>query len=119
MVEMAQIKTCTKCQTEKPIDEFGILKKSKDGHNSMCSDCKRAYDRDSKAKQAKKAKVPDRKARPQKPKSAEPPQKKISIEHEESAEDRFIRVFKKTTIKSFIRDDLIPTLEKIAEEKFG
>ena len=119
MPEAGQRKKCTKCQAEKPIDEFGILKKSKDGHNSLCFECKRDYDRDSRTKKTRKAKAADRRSRPEKAKTAETVEKKITVKHEESAEDGLIRAFKKKTIKNFIKNDLIPMLDKAVEEKFA
>jgi hypothetical protein len=35
------MKVCTKCSKEKPLDEFGSLKASKDGHMSICKECNR------------------------------------------------------------------------------
>lgn len=118
MPEAPATKICTKCQTEKPINEFGILKSSFDGHNPLCFDCKRKRDQNSRTKKAKRTKVRDRRPRTKKPKSAESPEKKIIDQHKESAEDHLIKAFKKTTIKSFIRDDLIPMLERIVDGKF-
>lgn len=119
MSEAAQTKICAKCQIEKPVDDFGVLKSSRDGRNPLCFECKRKRDQDSRAKQTNKAKpLPDRKSRSDKPKSAEAVKKKTIAQNGESAEAHLINAFKKTTIKSFIRDDLIPMLERIAEEKF-
>jgi hypothetical protein len=118
MSEVQQTKTCTKCQTEKAINEFGILRSSEDGHNPLCFDCKRKRDRTSKTKQANKAEARDQRSKPGRAKTTEPPQKEIVAHHKEPAEAQLIRAFKKTTIKSFIRDDLIPMLERLAEEKF-
>ena len=118
MPETPQTKKCAKCQTEKVIDEFGILRSSEDGYNPLCLECKRKRDHDSRAKKTNKAKIPGRKSIPDKPKSVEPPEKKITAQHEESAETQLIRAFKKTTIKSFIRDDLVPMLERAVDEKF-
>jgi len=33
------LKTCTKCQTPKPIDDFGRQTKSKDGRKNYCKVC--------------------------------------------------------------------------------
>jgi len=118
MPEAAATKICTKCQAEKSIDEFGILTSSSDGHNPLCFECKRNRDHDSKTKKTNRAKVHDRRLGSKKTKSAELPEKKITAQHEESAETQLIRAFKKTTIKSFIKDDLIPMLEVAVEEKF-
>jgi len=117
MSEAQQTKICTKCQTEKPINEFGILRSSEDGYNPLCFNCKRKRDRTSKAKQINKAKVLDRRSRPERSKTTVPSQKKI-VTHKEPAEAQLIRAFKKTTIKSFIRDDLIPMLERAVKEKY-
>jgi hypothetical protein len=119
MSEATQTKECAKCETEKSVDEFGILRSSKDGRNPVCFDCKRKRDRDSRTKVNKPKVVPGRKSRSEKQKSAEALEKKIIAQHEESAEAQLINAFKKTTINSFIKDDLIPMLERIAEEKFG
>ena len=118
MPEAAATKICVKCGTEKSIDEFGVLRSSEDGRNPLCFECKRKRDRTSRNKQANKAKAPDRRSRVDKPKSAKPQEKKIIAQHEESAEAQLIKAFKKTTIKSFIRDDLIPMLERAVEERF-
>ena len=118
MPETPQTKKCAKCQAEKPIDEFGILKSSGDGYNSLCFECKRKRDHDSRAKKTNKAKIPARRSISEKPKRVEPPEKKITAQHEESAETQLIRAFKKTTIKNFIRDDLVPMLEGAVDEKF-
>ena len=115
MPETPQTKICAKCQTEKPIDEFGILRSSEDGHNPLCFLCKRQRDQDSRAKKNKKVKVPDRRPRPDKVKSAELPEKKITVEHEEPAEAQLVKVLKKTIIKSFVKDELIPMLERIVQ----
>jgi L-lysine 2,3-aminomutase len=40
-------KTCTKCKIDKNIDQFRKRSKSKDGHESSCKDCRRAYDNSS------------------------------------------------------------------------
>lgn len=117
MSETPQSKICAKCHVEKPIDEFGILRSSEDGHNSLCFDCKRKRDRTSRAKQVNRAKIPDQKRRRGRPKNVSLP-KEIIVKHKEPGEAQFIRAFKKTTIKSFIRDDLIPILERAVEEKF-
>jgi len=118
MPEAGQTKICVKCGTEKLIGEFGVLRSSGDGHNPLCFKCKRKRDHDSRTNQASKGKAPDRKSRPGKLKSPKPPEKKITVQHEESAEAQLIKAFKKTTIKSFIRDDLIPMLERAVEERF-
>jgi len=118
MSETPQTKKCAKCHFEKPINEFGILRSSEDGHNPLCFECKRKRDRTSRTKQVNRAKAPDRRSKANKPKSAKPQEKKIIAQHKEPAEAQLIRAFKKTTIKSFIRDDLIPMLERAVEEKF-
>ena len=115
MPEALQIKICAKCQTEKPIDEFGILRSSEDGHNPLCFDCKRKRDHDSRTKQANKAKASNRRSRPGRPKSVEAPEKKITAQLEESAEAQLVKVLKKTIIKSFVKDELIPMLERIVQ----
>lgn len=35
------MKTCSKCNTAKPVDQFSLHKKSKDGLNNACKDCRR------------------------------------------------------------------------------
>lgn len=119
MQEMGQTKICSRCRAEKPINEFGILKSSEDGHNPVCFDCKRKRDRDSRAKKGEKAKTPEGKSRRGRPRIAKPPQEKIIARHEEPAEAQLIAAFKKTTIKAFVKDDLIPMIERAVEEKFG
>lgn len=37
------MKICTKCKLEKPLSSFGKLKKTKDGLNTNCKDCKQTY----------------------------------------------------------------------------
>jgi protein-arginine kinase activator protein McsA len=37
------MKTCTKCNQQKSLDQFGNLKKSKDGYNTICKKCMRLY----------------------------------------------------------------------------
>lgn len=110
-------KICAKCGVEKPIGEFGILRSSGDGHNPLCFDCKRKRDQTSRAKKVNKEKTPDQKRRRGRPKNVSLP-KEIVDKHKESGEAQLIRAFKKTTIKSFIKDDLIPMLERTVEEKF-
>lgn len=39
-------KTCGRCHEEKKFKEFGKRSKSKDGHQSYCKSCVRAYDRE-------------------------------------------------------------------------
>jgi len=118
MPEAGQTKICVKCGTEKSIGEFGVLRSSGDGHNPLCFKCKRKRDHDSRTNQASKGKAPDRKSRPGKLKSPKPPEKKITAQNDGSAEAQLIKAFKKTTLKSFIRDDLIPMLERAVEERF-
>jgi hypothetical protein len=118
MPEAPETKVCAQCQTKKPIDEFGILKSSKDGHNSVCFECKRKRDRDSRAKKAKKARPPAHERTCDKRKDAEPPEKKKISQHEESAEAQLIKAFKKATIKTFVKDDLIPMIERAVEAGF-
>jgi len=38
-------KICTKCKVIKSIDDFGIAKRAKDGHNCMCMMCAREFGR--------------------------------------------------------------------------
>lgn len=40
------MKICSKCQEEKPIEEFQKRAKNSDGYAGMCKPCKRAYDND-------------------------------------------------------------------------
>ena len=35
------MKTCSICQTDKPIEEYGLLSRSKDGHAGRCKECSR------------------------------------------------------------------------------
>jgi hypothetical protein len=37
---MTQTKVCTKCEEEKPLEEFHKKKSSKDGHRTQCKECK-------------------------------------------------------------------------------
>ena len=37
-----KVKVCSTCKTEKPIEEFGKLAASKDGHLSFCKECNRS-----------------------------------------------------------------------------
>ena len=37
------IKTCTKCKTEKKLNDFGVDKASKDGFLSQCKLCRQKY----------------------------------------------------------------------------
>lgn len=37
------MKTCTKCGVEKPLNEFPPAKAARDGRQSVCRACKRAY----------------------------------------------------------------------------
>jgi hypothetical protein len=34
------MKTCTRCDKSKPLDEFGLLRRASDGHNGQCKDCR-------------------------------------------------------------------------------
>jgi hypothetical protein len=117
MPETAETKTCTKCGLEKGVNQFGILKKSKDGRNPLCLVCKREYQSRG-SKTGVKAKAPDRSSKPQRPKGIEPSQKKIIAPDKELSEARFLQGFKKAIIKNFIRDDLITALERVIEERF-
>ena len=38
-----EIKHCNKCGKDKPISEFGKNKSKKDGLQTMCKECVRAY----------------------------------------------------------------------------
>lgn len=38
------MKTCTSCNTEKPLEDFQKRSSSKDGHTNLCKPCKRQYD---------------------------------------------------------------------------
>lgn len=40
-----QIKTCSRCKQELPIDMFNIHSRSKDGHNNMCKQCQTEYNK--------------------------------------------------------------------------
>lgn len=43
---MIDRRICTKCNVEKPFEEFGNLKKGKWGKREICKDCKRIADRE-------------------------------------------------------------------------
>jgi len=118
MAEAPQTKICAKCQIEKAIDEFGILRSTEDGHNPLCFECKRQRDQDSRDRKGKKAKTLEGKSKRGGPKKVSIPEEKIIAQQEEPAEIQLIKAFKKTTIKNFIKDDLIPILEKAVEERF-
>ena len=45
MDNLDEIKICSKCKIEKPLDEFYDDKRSADGKGSQCKDCKREYQR--------------------------------------------------------------------------
>lgn len=117
-----ETKICKQCKTEKPIEEFGILRSSEDGHNRLCFACKRQRQReyDSKGKRANKDKfVRDRKPETEKPKIPQSPEKETAVQHEEPSEAQLMKTLKKNIIKNFIRSDLIPMLERTVEEKFN
>lgn len=42
---MGQMKKCSECGHEKPLSEFNKLRKSKDGHQSICRACCSAYNK--------------------------------------------------------------------------
>jgi hypothetical protein len=54
------MKTCTKCNKSKSLDNFSINRSKKDGHNYVCKDCKNEYTKqhysDNKSKYLEKAK---------------------------------------------------------------
>lgn len=118
MIGKPQTKTCQKCKVEKPIDEFGIRRSADDGHNPMCLECRREYYQEFRTKQAKKTKAPGPKPKIDRSKASEPPQKKTIAQSEDMAEARFIKAFKKDIIKAFLRNNLIPILERAVEEEF-
>lgn len=37
------MKTCTQCNTEKPLDDFYKKSDMKDGHQSHCKECNKVY----------------------------------------------------------------------------
>lgn len=39
------MKTCTKCGTAKPLDDFYVVKGKRDGRDSRCKECVKAYQR--------------------------------------------------------------------------
>jgi hypothetical protein len=41
-------KVCRKCGAEKPLDEFTVFKRNKDGRHSYCRPCHNSYNRDRK-----------------------------------------------------------------------
>jgi len=40
------MKTCTKCNTEKPLDKYGVDKTTKDGYRYSCKECYNAQQRE-------------------------------------------------------------------------
>lgn len=38
-----QTKTCTRCKTEKPVDEFNLSRGAKDGRQSWCKQCRQEH----------------------------------------------------------------------------
>jgi len=54
---METLKRCSRCKQEKPVTEFGKHQRRKDGLQSYCRECKRAYDREYAKKNA--ARNPD------------------------------------------------------------
>ena len=40
---MENVKTCSMCKDQKPIDAFGSNQRSKDGHQHMCRECHKVY----------------------------------------------------------------------------
>lgn len=120
MSEASQTKICAKCRAEKSVAEFGVLRSSEDGYNPLCFECKRKRDKESRAKKGEKAKTPKGKSRHGRPRIDKPPKEKITTaRHEEPVETQLIRAIKKAAIKAFIRDELIPMMEKAVEEKFA
>lgn len=43
-------KVCARCKQEKPLSEFGVKKRTKDGLNPYCKDCIREYTKELKNK---------------------------------------------------------------------
>jgi hypothetical protein len=113
-----RVKICATCKVEKGINEFGILRSSEDGHNSVCLECRKLYFRESRKKQPKKEEAFASKPKIDKLKMPKPPQEKIIAKPEEITEADFIRAFKKDTISVFVKNDLIPMLERLVEERF-
>jgi hypothetical protein len=52
-------KNCIKCKQKKDLDDFGILKKSKDGYRNVCKECecKYAKERYEKTKKYRRARI--------------------------------------------------------------
>lgn len=46
--EQKTTKICSHCGKEKPIEEFGIKRKNKDGRNNYCKECQRELAKQSK-----------------------------------------------------------------------
>jgi hypothetical protein len=91
-------KICQRCKTEKPIDEFGILNSSKDGHSPICFECRRK----------KTSKTSDQKRGPGRPtKTVSTP---VIVKREEPTEKLFAD-FREKIIQDFLKSKLIPMLE--------
>ena len=45
MEDLKEMKICSKCKIEKPLDEFSLNRLAKDGHYAWCKECQRFYDR--------------------------------------------------------------------------
>lgn len=48
-------KRCTKCQEPKPIDSFGLNKRSKDGHKTICRKCLASQTRERRSSRPRRA----------------------------------------------------------------
>src|SRR3990167_830078 len=48
----AQVKHCSRCNTDKPLDEFPLNKRNKDGHNCYCIPCAKSYNDEYRLKNA-------------------------------------------------------------------
>ncbi len=105
MTEVLQSKVCSKCKIEKPIDEFGILNRSKDGHSPVCFLCRR-----------KSPKPKHRQGRPLKIISPVVSSSKRGVK-DESEDNRLFSDFRKGIIGNFIKSDLIPMLEKLIKSE--
>jgi hypothetical protein len=114
-----ETKVCTVCRAEKPISEFGILKSSEDGHNSKCFPCKRNYDQKHRSKKAKRKATSRVKVGVERPKIPESEKREKIVQPDQPTitETHLIAALKRNAIKGFIKNDLLPWLEKTTGEK--
>lgn len=55
------VKICTKCKIEKPISEFGVRRRAKDGYKARCRKCTNEYRMPSESEIKRNARSRDRK----------------------------------------------------------